>query len=605
MKERLTSAILTLLFILFGLYLYYINNTQRALNVVTPTIIQIDSNKNNIIDENETYCIPDIQTFSANLTKYSEELSNKIGLSFEQSISIGYLADDFARSTLEGKEVKLELTGDETPECKYAQVFIEDKSYGELLRESGFAIKDNKPVSPDKFSKLKAAAEKLNLVIMNHHSSKYHTLDCKYGRAAHDAVVILLKEVPKDTRPCKFCHVDKHVKNPIHAVKISGNEEIPNVPPPPNIVTDGNLQLILTDFTRILKPDRNCSHAVCKEFVKSINSAQTSIDIAAYGWATIPAVNKALEDAQARGLKIRIVYDTNSHHENYYTETDDFLKKFDNTKSDEIAGNPKLTNMLMHNKFAIFDDKRVYTGSMNFSTTGFSGFNHNSVIIINSAPIAQIYKAEFDKMYEGNFHTLKTKSSNNTNIQTGNSTLSVYFSPQDKGHSTEVAKLIRESKRYIYIPTFLFTHKILKDELIKAHNRGVDVKIIIDATNTHGKHSVFKELRISGIPVKVENYAGKMHAKSIIIDDEYLVIGSANFSNSGENKNDENLLIINNRKLTEVYRDYFKYFWIRIPDKYLKYTIKAESRDSIGSCYDGVDNNFDGKIDNADGNCKK
>ena len=107
-----------------------------------------------------------------------------------------------------------------------------------------------------------------------------------------------------------------------------------------------------------------------------------------------------------------------------------------------------------------------------------------------------------------------------------------------------------------------------------------------------------------GIPVKVENYAGKMHAKTMIIDDEYLVIGSANFSNSGENKNDENMLIINNKILTQFYKKYFEYFWEKIPDKYLKQTVRAESKSSIGSCFDGVDNDFDGKIDNADEGCK-
>ena len=241
---------------------------------------------------------------------------------------------------------------------------------------------------------------------------------------------------------------------------------------------------------------------------------------------------------------------------------------------------------------------------MNFSTTGFSGFNHNNILIINSKQIAEIYTKEFEQMYNGKFHTLKNKSENNIHVNIGNTNLSVYFSPQDKGMTNELSEIINKSKKYIYIPTFLFTHKKLEQELINAHNRGVDIKIIIDSTNTYGQHSVFKELRNVGIPVKVENYAGKMHAKTMIIDDEYLVIGSANFSNSGENKNDENMLIINNKILTQFYKKYFEYFWEKIPDKYLKQTVRAESKSSIGSCFDGVDNDFDGKIDNADEGCK-
>lgn len=46
------------------------------------------------------------------------------------------------------------------------------------------------------------------------------------------------------------------------------------------------------------------------------------------------------------------------------------------------------------------------------------------------------------------------------------------------------------------------------------------------------------------------------------------------------------------------------YLWALIPDKYLKYYPKAESPESIGSCSDGVDNNFNGKIDKDDELCK-
>ena len=55
-------------------------------------------------------------------------------------------------------------------------------------------------------------------------------------------------------------------------------------------------------------------------------------------------------------------------------------------------------------------------------------------------------------------------------------------------------------------------------------------------------------LREKGIQVKVENFGGKMHAKSMIIDDEYFVSGSMNFTKAGEQKNDENTIIVKNTK---------------------------------------------------------
>ena len=595
MKNKLFSTVLILLLALFITYITCSDSTRKVLNIVTPANIQVDINRNNIIDDDEKFCIPDIETFTSNIRLNSEELTKKLGLTLSQSLAIGYLSDEFARNLLEGKFVEVRPTDTKTPECIYADILIDGKSYSELLRQSGFAIADNKPVLPDKFEEIKNKSAALNLVILNHHSGKYHTLDCPYGQVAHDAVIMPVNDVKKEYKPCKFCHADKHLNHKQNQILVMSQ---------PNTVTSGNIKLILTDFTKILKPDRNCSHLACKEFVSLINSSKTAIDIAAYGWAEIPAINNALDKALERGVKVRIVYDTNTSNENYYTETMDFISKFKNTRADKIENNSKLTNMLMHNKFAIFDSQKVYTGSMNFSTTGFSGFNHNNILIINSNKIAEIYSNEFEQMYNGKFHTLKNKTHSNTNIAVGSSIVSVYFSPQDKALSNELATIIKNSKNYIYIPTFLFTHKILTNELIEAYKRGIDVKIIIDATNTYGQHSVFKHLRQSGIPVKVENYAGKMHAKAMIIDDEYIIAGSTNFSDSGENKNDENMLIIKDSILSKFYKNYFLYFWTNIPDKYLKNTVKPESKHSVGSCFDGVDNDFDGKIDNNDEDCK-
>ena len=50
--------------------------------------------------------------------------------------------------------------------------------------------------------------------------------------------------------------------------------------------------------------------------------------------------------------------------------------------------------------------------------------------------------------------------------------------------------------------------------------------------------------------------------KSIIIDDENLVIGSMNFTKQGEKINDENCLIIKNSpELTKRYKAHFLELW--------------------------------------------
>lgn len=560
---------------------------KTVLNVIEPAIIEVDLNGNKIFDAGETICIPDIEAFTANIAKNQSELSNSLNLSNDDALKLGYITDEFTESLLSNKNVKLKFTGKENQNCRYADIYINNQSYKEKLLNSGLGFVNGKPLYKDTFKKKLLKARKYILVILNHKSNKFHTLDCKYGIIAHDAIIIPKKQIPEDAKPCKFCHIDKkNTKN----VKIKEHF----IPDYPLLISNGSIKMFLTDHTTTLKPDRKCLSPACKEVVNRINSTQSSIDIALYGYDDIPAVTNAIKIAKKRGVKVRVVYDISS--KSYYPETSGLL-----TLADEISGDsPKV---LMHNKFIIFDNKSVITGSMNFSSTGFSGFNTNCIFFINSKEAANIYTEEFNQMLSGKFSNLKSKISRKS-IQLGNTVITPLFSPKDKIITNNIIPVIEKAQKYIYIPAFIITHDELTNALIRAKKRGVDVKVILDATNTSGNRNKLKVLRISGIPVKVENYAGKVHSKSIIVDDKYIIAGSMNFSNSGENKNDENVLIVQDERLARHYKGFFEYMWKKIPDKYLKQGVRAEGKYSIGSCSDGVDNDFDGKIDNEDEGCK-
>ena len=589
MKEKITAIIVILTFVLFCIFILTVNNKKEVLSVKTPTMAVIDLNGNRIEDDGETICIPELTSYTANLALYKDEIK---GFPFEKGLALGYMADNFVHETLMGKSVKLKFNEEKTPQCRFAEIYTEGGKYSDILKNSGFAIKNGQFTDKEKSKKILQQAEKLKLIIFNHKSKKYHKLDCKYGKIAHDAVVLEIRDLPTEAKKCKFCHFNPKTIQKTLPQKV------------PDIISNGNIKIILTDFTQILKPDRQCRHEVCKELVNLVDSSKSTIDIALYGWVDIPKLKQAFINAQKRGVKLRVIYDTKTTKDNYYPETEDFIKLIQESRSDEIAGNSKLTNYLMHNKFMVFDNKTVYSGSMNFSLTGLSGFNQNNIIIINSQEIAKLYTNEFNQMFTGKFHTLKSKNNVKSYIMPDGTKITVYFSPQDKGITSAVVPIINNAQKYIFIPAFLITHKPLTNALILAKNRGIDVKIILDATSTGTRNSSIKQLRTAGIPVKIENYAGKMHSKVMIIDDKYVVTGSANFSNSGENKNDENQIIIENPKIAKFYKDFFLYLWAKIPDKYLKINPRPESKDSIGSCSDEVDNDYDGKIDTNDDGCR-
>lgn len=574
------------IFTAFSVFEIIIKSDKAVLNVVTPTIIEVDLNNNKIFDIGETICIPELESFTADLSKSRDELEKKLKISDEDAIKFGYLSDNFADKSLSEKRVKLKYSGVENQNCKFADIIVDNESYRNKLIMNGFAFKNGIPINTEQYRKQLEKARKYKLVILNHRSNKYHKLTCKYGLIAHDAIVIPAKQVPDDAKPCKFCHIKSKPKFRNHYAKIITSY--------PLAISNGSIKLYLSDLTTKLKPDSKCSSLACKEILNQINSSKNSIDIALYGWDNIPEISTAISKAKARGVKIRLVYDTSI--KPYYSDMSSIINIADEKSTDT----PRI---FMHNKFMIFDNAKVITGSMNFAKTGFSGFNTDCVFFINSSAIAQIYEEEFAQMLSGKFHNNKNQVNHRT-IVLKNTKVTPLFSPKDKIITNSVIPLVDKAKSYIYMPAFLITHEELSSALIRAKQRGVDVKIIIDATNTYASISKIKILRNSGAKVKVENYAGKVHSKSIIIDDKYVIAGSMNFSKSGESKNDENMLIIEDERLARYYKGFFEYLWKKIPDKYLKHGVRAEGKYSIGSCSDGIDNNFDGKIDKQDAGCQ-
>lgn len=561
-NKFISILLIILLFASFCTFELIRKSEKEVIRIISPTMIEL---------QNEIICIPDIETFTSDLNKEQAKLENKYNLKHEDAIKLGYLTEKFAEDFLSDKNVKVKYTGEENQNCKFGNIYVQKQSYKEHLINAGFA---------NDFSYQIEKAKKLKLVILNHKSNKYHKLDCKYGKIAHDTILLPEHQIPKDAKPCKFCHVQK------------GNT--PSNIAYPLAISNGSIKMYLSDLTTTLKPHNKCNSLACKELLTQINSTKNSIDIALYGWDNVPEIFNALLNAKKRGVNIRIVYDISKN--NYYPDTKTILNLADISSGDT----PKI---LMHNKFMIFDNQKVFTGSMNFAKTGLSGFNSNCIIFINSSEIAQIYKEEFEQMINGKNHNAKAKVKHKT-VQLGNSKVTPFFSPKDKVLTNNIIPLMDKAKNYIYIPAFIITHDELANALIRAQNRNVKIKVILDAANASHSRSKVKLLRQAGIPVKVENYAGKMHSKSIIIDDKYIIAGSMNFSNSGENKNDENCLIIEDEKFTKYYREFFEYLWKKIPDKYLKVNPKAEGKSSIGSCSDGIDNDYDGKIDLEDEGCR-
>ena len=417
----------------------------------------------------------------------------------------------------------------------------------------------------------------------------------------------------------------------------------------------GSIELIFNSAPSSLADSDSCTNDICQSLLSVLGSAEKTIDFAVYGMRNQEHILEALVAARNRGVEIRGVVDRDSEGKNYYSSTDAWVSAIgqvrddwgseknssnaeervykdkcprpegrngplqclvydlgdswilaehasvENFTSDEEGG---ASNLLMHNKFFIVDSEIVWTGSANISDTGTGGYNSNVVALAYSPELAHIYEQEFNQMRSGKYHTEKEALERKT-LSLGADSVTAYFSPQDDAMLTVVVQAIAQARETINASVFFLTDKRVTAELIAAHRRGVDVRIIIDATAAQNGYSKHEVLRLAGLPVKVETWGGKMHMKSVSIDHERVIVGSMNWTGAGSKTNDENTLLIDSKRLALEHDAFFEQLWNSIESQWQEVGKNPlpESMDSPDACGDGIDNDFDGLADDEDPSC--
>jgi phosphatidylserine/phosphatidylglycerophosphate/cardiolipin synthase-like enzyme len=142
----------------------------------------------------------------------------------------------------------------------------------------------------------------------------------------------------------------------------------------------------------------------------------------------------------------------------------------------------------------------------------------------------------------------------------------VYFMPKNgKNAEQKLYYLYSHAKKEIKITIYTFTNRKLAKALKIAAKKGVKIYIIADRQEAKYKRSVIPNLAalknfqiylLSGKKYKDGNSA-KMHVKLSIIDNSYLVTGSANYSYSAFYKNYEYLLISKEGYLINKFNAFF------------------------------------------------
>lgn len=345
----------------------------------------------------------------------------------------------------------------------------------------------------------------------------------------------------------------------------------------------------------------SCALPMDNALVTLLDSAQTSLDVSIYGFDRVE-LRDALIRAHQRGVQVRVMGDDEAYFDSNYQPHYQAL---------ESAGIPVLydmrgANSIEHNKFAVIDGSMVWTGSMNW-TNNDTTYNANNSLVIRSPHIAQAYTTEFEEMFQPlTGHNGECKQDNTTHaFNLGGTAVRSYFSPSDQVEDAILAEL-QAATESIHFAMFFITSNPIGDVLVsKAVTEGLSVSGVLDAVGAASPYSLRTRLCSASIPIKIENFGGKVHHKFAVIDvngpDPRVITGSYNWTASGAESNDENTLIIHDAALALVYYQAYREMYDALSPGTICGSCSAESGPS--ACYDGLDNDFDGRTDQDDSDC--
>ncbi len=219
-------------------------------------------------------------------------------------------------------------------------------------------------------------------------------------------------------------------------------------------------------------------------------------------------------------------------------------------ESNSAYGTPYVHAGLMHDKFCVINGSTVITGSYNPTDGG--ELSRNNMLIIHSKILARNYAKEWRSMETkaprpGIIHKLTLSGMPVEN----------YFCPGD-GCEDAVLRTLEKAQSEIVFMTFSFTSDPIGNLLIKKAQQGIHVEGICEDRQVDD----FSEC--DRLDAHHWQAAHDLHHKVFIIDKRYVVTGSYNPTSSGDRRNRENIIIIDNATIAQQYL--MEYEWVQAPD---------------------------------------
>ncbi|MBY0528642.1 MAG: hypothetical protein K2P51_00440 [Rhabdochlamydiaceae bacterium] len=246
----------------------------------------------------------------------------------------------------------------------------------------------------------------------------------------------------------------------------------------------------------------------------ALNRARTSLYIMMYG-ITDTEIIALLQKKASQNLSIAIRYDKSAS---------------SNLRKLLPQALPYASKGLMHRKMIAIDDTTVFLGTANLTPTSLK--HHNNLVIgLHSPPLAQFLRRETGSHFIFEIEERPAE---------------LFLLPNEKHNAlAQLIAAIDDAQSSIKLAMYTLTHPTIAHALVRAHKRGVFVQVALDLYTARGaSRKVVALLEKAQIPLLLSRGQELLHHKWALIDENTLIMGSANWTQAAFAKNEDFLLFL-------------------------------------------------------------
>jgi len=325
------------------------------------------------------------------------------------------------------------------------------------------------------------------------------------------------------------------------------------------------------------------NESIQAQLIKAIDASQKTIHLALYEF-TLPDVMDALRRAKARGVEVRVILDYGHVYPSGLDHTGSPRVRSPEiaTLIDEGFGVMVLDGLgsggIMHNKFAVFDGKLVESGSFNWARTAEADHFENATFNAETGRVDFYLRywaymaglaAKPSKALESQGQRRKVlpppPTDDSARIRFHGTDLPRSMASPGGGIEAMLVAAIRAARTSIDFAMFSFYSQAVAEALLAARERGVAVRILLDANQAKlGKLAPWlayndMDVRLLTGPDPDGNVMfQKMHNKFMILDGQILENGSFNHTPNADLRNFETVNFLDLAEMVGGFTAYFQ-----------------------------------------------